>query len=112
MLAHYSIRIKITAVVTFLLIAMSAMGGLALNQMRDIHSSAEVIASSWLPSVRALGEIRAATITYRAIVRSHLLATTEPGKRAQEVLLAKWLDILAAARARYEPLITSPEERA
>jgi methyl-accepting chemotaxis protein len=112
MLAHYSIRIKITAVVTFLLIAMSAMGGLALNQMRDIHSSAEVIASSWLPSVRALGEVRAATITYRAIVRSHLLATTESGKRAQEGLLAKWLDILAAARARYEPLITSPEERA
>ncbi len=39
-----------------------------------------------------LGEIRAATITYRAIVRSHLLATTELGKQAQEVLLAKWID--------------------
>lgn len=112
MLARYSIRAKITIVVTFLLFAMSAMGGLALKQMRDINSSTEVIAGSWLPSIRALGEIRAATITYRAIVRSHLLATTEPGKRAQEVLLAKWMDILAAARARYEPLISSPEERA
>ncbi|HEY8338112.1 MAG TPA: methyl-accepting chemotaxis protein [Tardiphaga sp.] len=112
MLARYSIRSKITVVVIFLLLAMSAMGGLAVKQMSDINNSTIEIAGSWLPSVRVLGEIRAATITYRAIVRSHLLATTEAGKQAQEVLLAKWLDILAAARKRYEPLITSAEERA
>ncbi|MEH2472182.1 methyl-accepting chemotaxis protein [Nitrobacteraceae bacterium AZCC 2161] len=112
MLARYSIRAKITIVVSFLLIAMSAMGGLAVKQMSDINGSTVEIASSWLPSVRVLGEIRAATITYRAIVRSHLLATNEAGKQAQEVLLAKWIDILEKARKRYEPLITSPEERA
>jgi methyl-accepting chemotaxis protein len=112
MLARYSIRAKITIVVTCLLIAMSAMGGLAIKQMSDINGSTTEIANSWLPSVRVLGEIRAATITYRAIVRSHLLATTEAGKQAQEVLLAKWIDILAAARKRYEPLINSAEERA
>jgi methyl-accepting chemotaxis protein len=112
MLARYSIRAKITIVVTSLLIAMSAMGGLAIKQMSDINGSTTEIANSWLPSVRVLGEIRAATITYRAIVRSHLLATTEAGKQAQEVLLAKWIDILAAARKRYEPLINSAEERA
>ena len=77
MLARYSIRAKITIVVCFLLIAMSTMGGLAMKQMSDINDSTVEIANSWLPSVRVLGEIRAATITYRAIVRSHLLATTE-----------------------------------
>jgi methyl-accepting chemotaxis protein len=112
MLARYSIRTKITIVVTFLLIAMSAMGGLAVKQMSDINGSTIEISRTWLPSVRVLGEIRAATITYRAIVRSHLLATNEAGKQAQEVLLAKWLDILSAARKRYEPLINSAEERA
>ena len=112
MLARFSIRTKITIVVTFLLIAMSAMGGLAVKQMSDINGSTIEIARTWLPSVRVLGEIRAATITYRAIVRSHLLATNEAGKQAQEVLLAKWLDILAGARKRYEPLINSAEERA
>ena len=54
---------------------MSTMGGLAMKQMSDINASTVEIADSWLPSVRVLGEIRAATITYRAIVRSHLLAT-------------------------------------
>jgi methyl-accepting chemotaxis protein len=106
------IRAKITIVVSFLLFAMSAMGGLAVRQMSFINGSTVEIASSWLPSVRVLGEIRAATITYRAIVRSHLLATTEAGKQAQEVLLAKWIEILEKARKTYEPLITSPEERA
>jgi methyl-accepting chemotaxis protein len=56
--------------------------------------------------------VRAATITYRAIVRSHLLATNEAGKQAQEELLAKWTDILNKARKAYEPLITTTEERA
>jgi len=112
MLARFSIRTKITIVVTFLLIAMSAMGGLAVKQMSEINGSTIELSRTWLPSVRVLGEIRAATITYRAIVRSHLLATSEAGKQAQEVLLAKWLDILASARKRYEPLINSAEERA
>ncbi|WP_022724015.1 methyl-accepting chemotaxis protein [Rhodopseudomonas sp. B29] len=112
MLARYSIRAKITVVVLFLLAAMSAIGALSLKQMSDINGSTVEIANSWLPSVRALGEIRAATITYRAIVRSHLLATDEPSKQAQEKLLAKWIGILGEVQARYERLITSPEERA
>ena len=112
MLARYSIRAKITIVVCFLLIAMSTMGGLAMKQMSDINNSTVEIARSWLPSVRVLGEIRAATITYRAIVRSHLLANTEAGKQAQEVLLKKWIDNVEKAHKRYEPLINSAEERA
>jgi methyl-accepting chemotaxis protein len=112
MLARYSIRAKITFVVSFLLIALSVLGALAVRQISNIDSAAVEIADSWLPSVRVLGEIRAASITYRAIVRSHLLATTEPGKAAQDVLLAKWMDIFEAARKRYEPLITSKQERA
>jgi methyl-accepting chemotaxis protein len=86
MLARYSIRAKITIVVCFLLIAMSTMGGLAMKQMSDINDSTVEIANSWLPSVRVLGEIRAATITYRAIARSHLLANTEAaGSPSEEV---------------------------
>src|ERR1700731_231462 len=112
MLAKISIRAKITAVVAFLLVAMSAMGALSVKQMYAINSSTVDIVSSWLPSVRILGELRAATITYRAIVRSHLLATDEAGKKAQEELLAKWIDLVDRARKAYEPLITSAEERA
>ncbi|MGM4903368.1 methyl-accepting chemotaxis protein [Tardiphaga sp. 866_E4_N2_1] len=112
MLARYSIRTKITVVVTFLLLTMFAMGGLGIKQMSDINKSTIEIADHWLPSVRLLGEIRAASITYRSIVRSHVLATNEAGKQTQEALLVKWLDIVAAARQRYEPRISTAEERA
>jgi methyl-accepting chemotaxis protein len=112
MLARLSIRAKITAVVALMLVAMSAMGALNIRQMYAINSSTVDIVSNWLPSVQTLGEVRAATITYRAIVRSHLLATNEAGKQAQEELLAKWTDILNKARKAYEPMITTAEERA
>jgi methyl-accepting chemotaxis protein len=112
MLAKYSIRAKITAVVAFLLVAMSLMGALNFRQMYEINSSTVDIVTNWLPSVRILGELRAATITCRAIVRSHLLAADEAGKQLQEDLLAKWIINTDKARKAYEPLITSAEERA
>ena len=112
MFAKYSIRSKITVVVAFLLVAMSAMGALNIRQMYTINSATVDIVTNWLPSVRVLGELRAATITYRAIVRSHLLATDEAGKQLQEDLLAKWIANTDKARKAYEPLITSAEERA
>jgi methyl-accepting chemotaxis protein len=112
MLAKYSIRAKITVVVLFLLLAMSAMGALAVKQMYAINGATVDVVSNWLPSIRVLGDVRAATITYRAIVRSHLLATTDSGKQAQEALLAKWIDIFDKARKSYETMITSPEEHA
>jgi methyl-accepting chemotaxis protein len=112
MFAKYSIRSKITVVVACLLVAMSAMGALNIRQMYTINSATVDIVNNWLPSVRVLGELRAATITYRAIVRSHLLATDEAGKQLQEDLLAKWITNTDKAREAYEPLITSAEERA
>ncbi len=112
MFAKYSIRTKITGVVAFLLVAMSAMGALNIRQMYTINSATVDIVNNWLPSVRVLGELRAATITYRAIVRSHLLAADEAGKQLQEDLLAKWITNTDKARKAYEPLVTSAEERA
>ena len=112
MLARLSIRTKITVVVAFLLVAMSVMGALNIRQMYAINASTVDITANWLPSVRVLGELRAATITYRAIVRSHILAGDEAGKKLQEDLLAKWLNNTDNARKAYEPLITSAEERA
>jgi methyl-accepting chemotaxis protein len=112
MLAKYSIRTKMTAVVAFLLVAMSLMGALNIRQMYAINSSTVDITTNWLPSIRVLGELRAATITYRAIVRSHLLASDEATRQVQEDLLAKWINNTNNARKAYEPLITTAEERA
>jgi len=112
MLAKYSIRTKIIAVVALLLVAMTGMGLLAVRNMRAINANTIDIATSWLPSVRVLGELRAGVITYRNVIREHMLAEKLEEKQALEKTLATVVESNNKIRANYEPLITSPEERA
>jgi methyl-accepting chemotaxis protein len=112
MFAKYSIRAKITAVVAFLLLAMTGMGLLAVRNMRAINANTVDIGSNWLPAVRVLGDLRAGAITYRNVIREHLLAVTLEEKLASEKTLAGVVESNNAIRANYEKLITLPEERA
>ena len=110
--ASFSIRAKITAVVAFLLVAMTGMGLLAVWNMRAINASTVDITTNWLPSVRLLGELRAGVITYRTVIREHMLAETAEEKQAAEKTLATVIEGNARIRQTYELRITSPEERA
>jgi methyl-accepting chemotaxis protein len=112
MLASLSIRTKITFVVSFLLLAMSAMGALAVKQMYSINGATSDIVTSWLPSVRVLGDIRAVTISYRSVVRAHLIAHDEAGLKDQDDTLVRYDATFEKARKLYEPMISAPEERA
>ena len=112
MFAKFSIRSKITSVVAFLLVAMTGMGLLAVRNMQAIHANTVDIATNWLPSVRVLGELRAGVISYRNVIREHMLAETLEEKEAAEKTLATVVESNNKIRATYEPLITSPEERA
>jgi methyl-accepting chemotaxis protein len=112
MLAKYSIRAKITAVVALLLFVMTGMGLLAVRNMRAINASTVDITTNWLPSVRALGELRAGVITYRNVIRQHMLSDTTAEKEASEKILATVVEGNNKIRASYEPMISSPEERA
>ncbi|MEH2548049.1 methyl-accepting chemotaxis protein [Bradyrhizobium sp. AZCC 2262] len=112
MLAKYSIRTKIITVVAFLLVAMTGMGLLAVRNMRSINANTVDITTSWLPSVRVLGDLRAGVITYRNVIREHMLSDTLEEKLAMEKTLATVIEANTKFRAAYEPMITSPEERA
>ncbi len=111
MLAKFSIRAKITAVVAVLLIAITGMGLLAVKNMRAINANTVDIATNWLPSVRLLGELRAGVITYRNVIREHMLAETLEEKQASEKTLATVVEANMKIRQSYEAVITSPEER-
>src|SRR5712664_2874562 len=112
MFSNFSIRAKFMTVVAVLLDAMIGMGLLAVKNMRSINASTVDIATNWLPSVRVLGDLRAGVITYRNVVREHMLAETLDEKLAAERTLATVVESNTKIRATYEPLITSPEERA
>jgi methyl-accepting chemotaxis protein len=112
MLVNISIRAKIITVVAFLLVALTGMGLLAVKYMKSINASTVDITTNWLPSVRVLGELRAGVITYRNVIREHMLAETLDEKLANEKTLAGVLDSNMKLRAAYENLINAPEERA
>ena len=112
MLAKYPIRTKIVTVVAFLLVAMTGMGLLAVGNMRAINANTAEISNVWLPSVRVLGDLRAGVITYRNVIREHMLCETLDEKLAMEKTLATVTESNTKIRAAYEPLITSAEERA
>src|ERR1700730_17642138 len=84
MLATLSIRAKMTLVIFFLLVAMTGMGLLAVTKMEAIYASATDIQTNWLPSVRALGDLRAEVNSYRNVVRAHMLSDTAEDKAAVE----------------------------
>jgi methyl-accepting chemotaxis protein len=112
MFTNTSIRAKITIVVAFLLLAMTGMGLLAVRNMRAINASTVDITTNWLPSVRALGDLRAGIITYRNVIREHMLAETPEEKQAAEKILVTVVEGNLKIRQSYERMITSPEERA
>jgi methyl-accepting chemotaxis protein len=112
MLAKFSIRSKIIAVVALLLVMMSGIGLLAVRNMRAINANTVDITTNWLPSVRVLGDLRAGVITYRNVIREHMLTETLEGKQAAEKILAGVVESNTKFRATYEPMITPPEERA
>ncbi len=112
MLAKYSIRTKIITVVAFLLVAMTGMGLLAVKNLRSINANTVDIVTNWMPSVRVLGDLRAGIITYRNVIREHMLAETLEAKLAAEKTLATVIESNTKIRTSYEAMITSPEERA
>ncbi|WP_440638555.1 methyl-accepting chemotaxis protein [Bradyrhizobium sp. PUT101] len=111
MFARLSIRTKIISVVAFLLVAMTGMGLLAVMKMRSMNANTVDITTNWLPSVRVIGDLRASVITYRNVVRQHMLAEALEDKLAVEKTAATVTEALAKVRSRYEAMISSPEER-
>ncbi|WGR69100.1 MULTISPECIES: methyl-accepting chemotaxis protein [unclassified Bradyrhizobium] len=112
MFAKISIRAKIISVVALLLVAMTGMGLLAVMKMRSMNANTADITTSWMPSVRFLGDLRAGVITYRNVIREHMLAETLEEKLANEKTLATVVEANTKFRQKYEPMITSPDERA
>ncbi|HEX7790587.1 MAG TPA: methyl-accepting chemotaxis protein [Afipia sp.] len=112
MLSRLSIRTKLVALVSLLLVALTAMGLFAIVEMRAINAAAQDIKTSWLPSVRLVGELRTQSARYRAVLRDYL---TEPDDKfmadIQRNLDARAKDYDTANKA-YEPLVSSPAEAA
>lgn len=89
-----------------------AFGLLALNRMDVLNSKSTEIQDNWMPSIVAINAINAATGDLRIGEALHVLSTDEAEMARREKDMELLLKKIADWRAKYEPLISSPEERA
>jgi methyl-accepting chemotaxis protein len=110
--AEMPIRTKITAVIAGLLLALIATSSFAIWKMQVINTTVFDLQTNWLPSVRALGELRAGSAAYRATMRQHLLNERAEDKAESDKRIEQIAARITQAVAQYEKLISSPQERA
>ena len=110
---HLSLKASLAAAFGVLALIAAGQGILSIVKLAGIRHSVTEVAVNWLPSVVAVNEIRAAASEVR-IKQLRLISLSDtPVRLAEnEAVLAAMHDRLAAARQVYEPLISSPAERA
>src|SRR5574343_470848 len=96
----------------FVLALLCAVAALGAWQLRTVNGQARDLGDNWLPSVQALGELRAIANAARRSSIQHVLEDSAEQKRAQrerrdQITGQAW----PAALARYEKLVSSDQER-
>ncbi|MCJ2083707.1 methyl-accepting chemotaxis protein [Methylobacterium sp. J-090] len=92
---------------------VAGQGILSISKLATIRQGVNEVAANWLPSVATVNEINAAASQLR--LRQYRLVTTStnPEKLAENRRFYEAATVvMAEARKRYEPLISSPEEQA
>src|SRR5574343_242742 len=96
----------------FVLALLCAVAALGAWQLRTVNGQARDLGDNWLPSLQALGELRAIANAARRSSIQHVLEDSAEQKRAQrerrdQITGQAW----PAALARYEKLVSSDQER-
>ena len=107
---NYKIGSKLAAAF-FIVIAMTVLSGIfSLYQMSRIHASTEEIATNWLPSIKALGDLRVKMNQFRLLEMAHAMAPDEGARKEIEALLKQRLSLVSESKKKYETMIANPEE--
>jgi methyl-accepting chemotaxis protein len=94
------------------LLCLLGIGLFSVRQSGVLNASTRDIALSWMPSAKWLAVMNKASSDFRQREYRHLLNTETADFEATEKAMAGNLQTLQDAQKKYEPLITSPEERA
>jgi methyl-accepting chemotaxis protein len=109
-LKNISIRFKIAAAFTVMVVLIAGFGIFALTQASGLYQSTKDIAGNWLPSVAAAGEMRFFASRHRTATAYHAMVDDEAGKAEADKTLTTLTDGMTKAYKAYESLINTDEE--
>ncbi|WP_394787223.1 methyl-accepting chemotaxis protein [Rhodoferax sp.] len=110
--SNLKIGVKLAVAFVAILILTVITGVYAVTQLDRVNASTKDIATNWLPSTRTLGEIDAGLNEYRRAEIQHVLAVDPAGVDENDKRLQAARKRIDDALAKYEPSITSADERA
>ena len=107
-----SIRSLLMGLFGLMVVIVVGLGAFALSKISAVNDNTVDIATNWMPSVSSLRALAYAVSRFRIDEARHIMSTEEAEMDAVERSMATRVDEIAKLRKAYEPLISSPEERA
>jgi methyl-accepting chemotaxis protein len=112
MFSNLTIKKKLILGFAGVLLLTSLLGGYAIRQQSQMAGNIDQMATNWLPSVKAVTDVRGACNALR-IAELNLVGEPDPANIAGD--MQKLPGLIAAVQDKcktYSPLISSPEEQA
>ncbi|KQO53872.1 methyl-accepting chemotaxis protein [Methylobacterium sp. Leaf85] len=110
---RFTLKATLVALFGGVALITAGQGAISLVELSSIRQGTNDIASSWLPSVATVNEMNNAGSQMR--LRQYRIVTTSTDRASlasNRHLYDKAVSAMVDARRRYQPLITSAEERA
>ena len=107
-----SIRSKLTGSFLILVLFIAVLSFVGYQSAVGMNGLLRDVQTNWLPSVRTASQVDALTGRYTTSVLRHILTSEPKMLAAIDKDLSERTRKLTEAREAYEPLISSPEERA
>src|SRR5262249_48064085 len=109
--SNMKIGTKLGAAFAVVEVLMAGLGILAIVQLSRVNGNTVDIATNWLPSVKALGEIQGDAMTVRRFELAHILDVDRKRMEEDEASIAKAEAEMAEDEKRYQGMISGDEER-
>ncbi len=107
-----SIRLLLGAVFAAILLTSGAISYASLSGLSNTNDATRQFSENWMPSINLVNALNTATSDQRIAEAAHILSKTKDEMAVAERDIAAVSSSIASLRHRYEPLISSPEERA
>ncbi|WP_391349035.1 methyl-accepting chemotaxis protein [Azospirillum sp. A23] len=105
-LMNASVRAKVIAAFSVLLIGTALLGLFAINRMSSVNDEAAEIRDNWLPSVVAVSDLYSTFYSYRTGEGALIAVQDEAEIRKEEESLEKIIHAIEQKRAVYESMLT------
>lgn len=110
-LSHLTLGSKLGGGFATVLLLTLLVSGLGVFEMKSISASTEEIATNWLPAIKYLAQMRAASNQVRRAEADHVMSVDAKEMEGIEKTAGEAKARLEKAEASYAPLAIAPEEK-